>query len=128
MMSGRAAKRLEATTPSSFAGDLKNWRQITKSYEDGGHAYQATMPTDGLRDLRDTMIESRYYGFERLMAAQLELGRAVRAHLTGMGVLLVAAEGFEAPGVVVCYTGDPAVKSGAAFVAEGMQIAAGVPL
>jgi aspartate aminotransferase-like enzyme len=128
MLSDRAAERLEATTSNSFAGDLKKWRQIMKAYEDGGHAYHATMPTDGLRDLRDTMIESRDYGFERLMAAQWELGRGVRAHLADMGVASVAAQGFEAPGVVVSYTDDPAVKSGAAFVAEGMQIAAGVPL
>jgi aspartate aminotransferase-like enzyme len=128
MLSDRAAERLEATTSNSFAGDLKKWRQIMKAYEDGGHAYHATMPTDGLRDLRDTMIESRDYGFDKLMAAQWELGRGVRAHLADLGVASVAAQGFEAPGVVVSYTDDPAVKSGAAFVAEGMQIAAGVPL
>jgi len=36
--------------------------------------------------------------------------------------------GYEAPGVVVSYTDDPAVKSGAAFAAAGVQVAAGVPL
>ncbi len=128
MMSDRAVERLEATTSNSFAGDLKKWRQIMKAYEDGGHAYHATMPTDGLRAFRDTMVETRDYGFEKLKAAQWELGNAVRAHLSDMGVLSVAAPGFQAPGVVVCYTNDPAVKSGAAFVAQGMQIAAGVPL
>ncbi|MCF7700962.1 aminotransferase class V-fold PLP-dependent enzyme [Loktanella sp. M215] len=128
MMSDRAAERLEATTSNSFAGDLKKWRQIMKAYEDGGHAYHATMPTDGLRAFRDTMEETRDYGFDKLKAAQWELGNAVRKHLTGMGVASVAAEGFQAPGVVVSYTDNPEVKSGAAFVKEGMQIAAGVPL
>ncbi|MBU2359529.1 MAG: aminotransferase class V-fold PLP-dependent enzyme [Alphaproteobacteria bacterium] len=128
MMSDRAAERLEATTSNSFAGDLKKWRQIMKAYEDGGHAYHATMPTDGLRAFRDTMEETRDYGFDKLKAAQWELGHAVRKHLTGMGVASVAAEGFQAPGVVVSYTDNPEVKSGAAFVKEGMQIAAGVPL
>ena len=40
----------------------------------------------------------------------------------------VAAEGFEAPGVVVVFTDDPALKTGAKFAAGGVQIAAGVPL
>ena len=128
MMSDRAVQRLEATTSNSFAADLKKWRAIMKAYEDGGHAYHATMPTDGLRAFRDTMEETRDHGFEKLKAAQWELGNAVRAHLEGMGVRSVAADGFKAPGVVVSYTDDPEVKSGAAFMKEGMQIAAGVPL
>jgi aspartate aminotransferase-like enzyme len=40
----------------------------------------------------------------------------------------VAAPGFESPGVVVSHTTDPAVHSGAAFAALGLQTAAGVPL
>jgi aspartate aminotransferase-like enzyme len=40
----------------------------------------------------------------------------------------VAAEGFQAPGVVVSYTADPAIQNGSKFRAEGLQIAAGVPL
>ena len=128
MMSDRAVQRLEATTSNSFAGDLKKWRAIMKTYEDGGHAYHATMPTDGLRAFRDAMEETRDYGFDKLKTAQWLLGDSVRTHLEGMGVKSVAAEGFKAPGVVVSYTDDPEVKSGAAFMREGMQIAAGVPL
>ena len=128
MMSDRASGRLAATTSNSFANDLKKWHQIMQAYEAGGHAYHATMPTDGLREFRDAMVESRDYGFEKLKAAQWELGDAVRAHLADRGVKSVAAEGFQAPGVVVSYTDNPDVKSGKAFVAEGMQIAAGVPL
>src|SRR6056297_1322496 len=33
-----------------------------------------------------------------------------------------------APGVVVSYTNDPGIQNGSKFAAEGMQIAAGVPL
>jgi aspartate aminotransferase-like enzyme len=40
----------------------------------------------------------------------------------------VAADGFGAPGVVVSYTNDPAIQNGSKFSAQGMQIAAGVPL
>ena len=57
-----------------------------------------------------------------------DLGQKVRAALAARGVASVAAEGFAAPGVVVCYTDDPEVKTGKAFVKEGAQIAAGVPL
>lgn len=128
MLSGRAMARLEETTSDSFALDLKKWRAIMQAYEDGGHAYHATMPTDALRGFRDTMIETRDYGFERLRRAQWELGDGVRAMLAARGVTSVAAEGFGAPGVVVSYTDDPGIQNGSKFAAEGMQIAAGVPL
>ena len=128
MLSERAVARLEATTSDSFALDLKKWRAIMKAYEDGGHAYHATMPTDALRGFRDTMIETRDYGFETLRQAQWELGDGVRAMLNDRGVTSVAAEGFGAPGVVVSYTDDPDIQNGKKFSAEGMQIAAGVPL
>ncbi|RKF16054.1 alanine--glyoxylate aminotransferase family protein [Roseovarius spongiae] len=128
MMNDRAAERLEATTSSSFAIDLKKWRQIMKAYEDGEFAYHATMPTDALLVFRDTMQETREYGFERLREAQWALGDGVRAMLAARGVRSVAAEGFGAPGVVVGYTDDPEIQSGRKFAAEGMQIAAGVPL
>ena len=99
-----------------------------QAYENGGHAYHATMPTDGLRSFRDTMVETRDYGFAKLKDAQWALGNAVRAHLAAKGIKSVAAEGFGAPGVVVSYTDDPAIQNGSKFGAEGMQIAAGVPL
>ena len=128
MMSARAEARLEETQSDSFAIDLAKWRSIMKAYEDGGHAYHATLPTDALRGFRDTMLETKEYGFERLKEAQWRLGDAVRHMLADRGVVSVAAPGFGAPGVVVSYTDDPDVKSGKAFAAKGMQIAAGVPL
>ena len=128
MMSAKALEKLENTNCDSFAIDLKKWRVIMKAYEDGAHAYHATMPTDALRAFRDTMIETRDYGFEKLRAAQWELGNGVRAMLKAKGIQSVAADGFGAPGVVVSYTSDPDVQNGKKFLAEGMQIAAGVPL
>ena len=128
MMSDRAVARMADTTSNSFAADLKKWHGIMQAYENGGHAYHATMPTDGLRAFRDTMIETRDFGFDKLKDAQWALGNAVRAYLAGKGIKSVAADGFGAPGVVVSYTDDPAVQNGSKFGAEGMQIAAGVPL
>ncbi len=128
MLSDRGLARLEETQSDSFAVDLKKWRQIMQAYLDGGHAYHATMPTDALRAFRDTMAETRDHGFQRLREAQWALGNAVRAMLDEKGVTSVAAEGFGAPGVVVSYTDDPEVQTGKRFAAEGMQIAAGVPL
>ena len=121
MMSDRALARLEETESNSFAMDLKKWRQIMAAYEEGGHAYHATMPTDGLRMFRDAMVETRDMGFEAAKAAQWDLGQKVRAALAARGVASVAAEGFAAPGVVVCYTDDPEVKTGKAFVKEGLR-------
>ena len=128
MMSARALERLENTSSDSFAIDLKKWHSIMQAYENGGHAYHATMPTDALRAFRDTMIETRDYGFEKLRDAQWQLGDGVRAMLADKGVTSVAADGFGAPGVVVSYTTDPEVQNGKKFAALGMQIAAGVPL
>ncbi len=128
MMSARAEARLSETTSDSFAIDLRKWRDMMKAYEAGGHAYHATMPTDALRLFRDTVRETRDYGFDRLKEAQWRLGEAVREALAERGVTSVAAEGYAAPGVVVGYTTDPDVQNGKAFAAKGMQIAAGVPL
>lgn len=128
MFSPAALARLEQTTSSSFALDLKKWRAIMAAYEGGGHAYHATMPTDALRAFRDTMKETKAYGFERLREAQWALGNAVREELAARGIRSVAAEGFAAPGVVVSFTDDPEIQSGKKFAAHGVQIAAGVPL
>jgi aspartate aminotransferase-like enzyme len=123
-----AETRLEATTSNSFAIDLKKWRSIMATYEAGGHAYHATMPTDAIVGLREAMLETKAMGFAEAKAAQWALGRAVRALLAERGVASVAAEGFAAPGVVVSFTEDPQVQNGAKFRELGMQIAAGVPL
>ena len=128
MFSARGLERLDATTSDSFALDLKKWRAIMKAYEDGGHAYHATMPTDALVVLRDAMVETRDMGFEAARAAQWDLGRRVRAALAERGFRSVAADGFAAPGVVVSYTDDPDIRNGRKFAEKGMQIAAGVPL
>ncbi len=128
MLSEAAKARIEATQSSSFACDLKKWLQIMQAYEQGGHAYHATMPSDALARFRDVMLETRDYGFEAVRAQQLELGQRVRSLLAQKGFKSVAAAGFEAPGVVVCYTDDAGIKNGSKFAAQGLQIAAGVPL
>lgn len=128
MLSEAAQARVEATQSSSFACDLKKWLQIMQAYEQGGHAYHATMPSDALARFRDVVLETRDYGFETVRAQQLELGQRVRALLAQKGFKSVAAKGFEAPGVVVCYTDDAGIKNGSKFAAQGLQIAAGVPL
>lgn len=128
MMSQRAIDRLETTQSNSFAIDLGKWYSIMTTYENGGHAYHATMPTDALRGFRDTMLETKAFGFENLRAAQWELGNGVRALLAEKGITSVAAEGFGAPGVVVSYTDETEIQTGKSFAAQGMQIAAGVPL
>ena len=128
MMSALAEERLATTQSSSFACNLATWRNIMVAYENGGHAYHATMPTDALRAFRDVMAETEAYGFDKVKADQGELGRRVRETLTARGIVSVAADGFAAPGVVVSFTGDGDVKNGSKFAAAGIQIAGGVPL
>lgn len=128
MMNDAAAETVLARNSNSFAIDLKKWLTIMQAYENGGHAYHATMPTDALRRFRDIMLETRDYGFAKLSKAQWELGNRVREMLASRSVRSVAAPGFGAPGVVVSYTGDAGVQNGSKFAALGVQIAAGVPL
>ncbi|MCF8156847.1 MAG: aminotransferase class V-fold PLP-dependent enzyme [Rhodoferax sp.] len=128
MLSERARAAIDGTTSTSFACDLKKWLQIMETYEGGGHAYHATMPTDALTRLREVMQETRNYGFEKVRAEQIELGAKVRALFESKGIASVAAEGFKAPGVVVSYTEDPGLQSSKKFLGQGLQTAAGVPL
>ncbi|SDR21278.1 aspartate aminotransferase [Paraburkholderia fungorum] len=128
MLSPLARKKIDDTTSTSFACDLRKWLQIMEAYENGGFAYHATMPTDGLATLRDVIKETEAYGFDKVRAEQLELGKRVRSLLVEHGIRSVAAEGFEAPGVVVSYTDDDGIRSGKKFADAGLQIAAGVPL
>ena len=124
----RARARIDATTSTSFACDLKKWLQIMEAFENGGHAYHATMPTDALAAMRDVMLETEAYGFAKVKHEQQELGRRVRQLLVDKGYPSAAATGFQAPGVVVSYTTDPDIQSSKKFVAAGFQTAAGVPL
>jgi aspartate aminotransferase-like enzyme len=128
MLNAEARERIETTVSSSFACDLRRWLQIMEAYEGGGHAYHATMPTDSLKRFRDTIQEIEAYGFDKVRSAQLELGTRVRALLKSRGIRSVAAEGFEAPGVVVSYTEDGDIHNGKKFSAHGLQTAVGVPL
>lgn len=128
MLGERARDIVHDTTSTSFACDLGKWLQIMEAYEAGGHAYHATMPTDGIRTLRQVMMETRDMGLDKAQQAQWELGTRVRELLASRGFASVAADGFGAPGVVVSYTDDPDIKSGAKFAQSGLQIAAGVPL
>lgn len=128
MLGADAQRRLEQTQSSSFAADLKRWRQIMRAYEDGSHAYHATLPTAGLLALRDAMDETLACGLEPLRNAAVGLGAEVRAMLARHEFASVAAPGFEAPGVVVAYTRDADISSAKKFSALGLQAAGGVPL
>lgn len=128
MLSERARRAIDETESDSYACNLKQWLQIMEAYEGGGHAYHATMPTESLRVFRDVMRETFDFGLDQAKKKQLQLGTQVRSLLDDKGLVSVAAEGFHAPGVVVCYTDKPDIKTGKVFAERGMQIAAGVPL
>ena len=128
MLSERGCAAVAATESSSYVCDVKKWLAIMETYENGGHAYHATMPTDALKLFRDTLIETKNYGFEAVRQEQIQLGSSIRALLEERGFASVAADGFKAASVVVSYTDDEALKNGSKFAAAGLQIAAGVPL
>lgn len=128
MLSERARQAIDGTTSTSFACDLRKWLQIMETYEQGGHAYYATMPTDALAQLRDAMHELEGFGFDKAKSAQHSLGGRVRAMLADKRMRSVAAPGFQAPSVVVSYTDDKDIQSGRKLTSLGLQTAAGVPL
>lgn len=123
---GRAA--VESSTSTSFAADLRTWLTVTDAYVEGRASYHATMPTDALAHNAAIMRETLDRGLDALKSAQVDLGTRVRRLLAERGFPSVAAAGFEAPGVVVVHTDDPALQSGARFREVGIQAAAGVPL
>ena len=128
MLNDVARKKIESTTSSSFSCDLRKWLQIMETYENGGHAYHATMPTDALLKFNEAMKETEAYGFEKVRKEQEELGEKVRSLLESNGFKSVAAENFKAPTVIVSHTGDTDIHNGKKFMEKGIQIAAGIPL
>jgi len=128
MLSELARERIDGTTSTSYAADLKKWLQVMETYETGSHVYHTTMPTDALARTRDAMQETRARGFAKLCAEQEQIGVAVRALLERHGYKSVAAAGFKAPCVVVSYTDDPGLATSKSFLDLGLQTAAGVPL
>ncbi|SDS85177.1 aspartate aminotransferase [Brevibacterium sandarakinum] len=123
---GRAV--VQESTSSSFAMDLKKWLFIADEYEEGRAPYHATMPTDSLAHNAKLMLETQERGFDKLSAAQFELGDRVRAVFSDRGLPSVAAPEFASPSVVVVHTDNPKLATGASFKEAGVQIAAGVPL
>lgn len=128
MLSEAAVARLDETQSDSFVLDLKKWHQIMSAYLNGGHAYHATMPTDGLSQFYDTLCEVKSFGYDRAKQAQIELGSRLRLLMEQRGYKSLAADGFKSPSVIVSHTERDDMKNGAAFAANGVQIAAGVPL
>jgi aspartate aminotransferase-like enzyme len=128
MLSDLARARIDSTTSTSFAADLKRWLQVMEAYEGGAHLYHTTMPTDALARTRDAMLETRARDFAKLRSEQEKLGEAARALLEKHGYRSVAAAGFKAPCVVVSYTDDAGLHTGKTFIELGLQTAAGVPL
>ncbi len=128
MLSELARQRIEDTASNSFSIDLKKWLSIMETYESGAHAYHSTMPTESLRTFRDVMLETVDFGLTTVHERQQALGDRVRQLLGSHGFSSVAAPGFEAPGVIVSYTDNPAIQNGQVFMKAGLQVAAGVPL
>jgi len=128
MLSAKANEVINKTQSTSFSCDLLKWLQIMQAYENGAHAYHATMPTDAIKRFRDTIIEMEEFGFDNACNKQQELGDKVRALLESHNINSVSEKDYQAPGVVVCYTNDKAIHNGSKFTNVGIQIAAGVPL
>ena len=128
LMGARALNRMDEIRASSFTVDLGKWHQIMQAYLNGGHAYHATMPTDALLGFNDNMNETLDFGLQNCRAAQERIGSELRAILAEQGYHSVAAEGFQAAPVVVCFAPSAEMQNGSAFAAQGLQIAAGVPL
>ena len=128
MLSAKANEVINKTQSTSFSCDLLKWLQIMQAYENGAHAYHATMPTDAIKRFRDTIIETAEFGFDNACKKQQELGYKVRALLESHNINSVSEKGYQAPGVVVSYTNDKEIHNGSKFSNVGMQIAAGVPL
>jgi aspartate aminotransferase-like enzyme len=128
MLRDAARDRVMSTTSTSFAVDLQKWLTIAEAYLQGQTPYHATMPTDTLAHDAELMLETRAAGLGELRDAQIALGTRVRNLLAELGYPSVASEEFAAPSVVVAFTDDPDIRTGAKLRQRGIQVAAGVPL
>ena len=128
MLSDAVLARMEDTESDSFVLNLKKWHQIMGAYLGGGHAYHATMPTDGISQFYQAVLEIKTFGYANAKQAQIELGTKLRGIMEQRGFKSLTADGFKSPTVIVSHTDRDDMKSGAAFAAQGVQIAAGVPL
>jgi len=79
MLSQRAVDVMADTKSTSFAVDLKKWHDIMQAYENGGHAYHATMPTEAIVRFREMMIETKEFGFDNAKQQQFALGKGIRS-------------------------------------------------
>ncbi len=79
MLSERGLEQMGQTNSTSYACNLAKWHQIMQAYENGGHAYHATMPTDGLTTFNKVMKETAAYGFDKIKAIQQALREQARA-------------------------------------------------
>jgi len=128
MLSEAGRASVGSTTSTSFAADLRAWLTITEAYTEGRSPYHATLPTDTLAHDAALLRQTHDTGLDDLRQAQIALGTRVRGALADRGFPSVAAEGFTAPSVVVAFTDDPDIRSGAKLRRVGVQVAAGVPL
>ncbi len=128
LLSQRAKERVEAASSTSFAADLGAWLRVSEAFDQGGHIYHSTLPTDALRVFAKRVEETRDFGYDLARSRQFELGSRARALLAAHGFQDVAAPPYQAPGVVVSYTSDPEIQNGARFADAGVQVAAGIPL
>jgi aspartate aminotransferase-like enzyme len=128
MLREAARSAVESTTSNSFSADLRRWLAVTDAYIQGNTPYHATLPTDTLAHDATLMRMTHDAGLDALRRSQSDLGAGVRALLGEHGFPSVAADGFASPTVVVSYTDDPEIRSGAKFKQLGVQVAAGVPL
>jgi len=127
MLSDRARKISESRPQStSMVLDLNKWLGVMDAYEKGGFMYYTTLPTDALVTFNEVAQETVKFGLPEAKAKIVELGEKMRNAVTKRGFKVLAAPGFEAPGVVVVYTPDKEIA--AKFKAQGIQVASGVPL
>ena len=96
---------------SSFACDLKVAADLETTTESGGHAYRTAMPADALAQLRDVMQKPVPTDSKSPFRAAGVGQQGLRALFESRGIASVAADGFEAQGVVVSYTTDPALQN-----------------
>ena len=122
MLSERARTAIDGTTSTSFALDLKKWLQIMETYERRRprlprHDADRCADAHARRDAGDPGLRLREAA-RRAARARPQGARAAGAPAASRSV---AAEGFQAPGVVVSYTDDDGLHSGKSFLAEGLQ-------
>lgn len=120
-------KHVAETESSSFALDLKYWRNVTDAYLEGRPVHSdAILPTETIEFFLGSMKEIQAMGWDASKRLYNKLGKSMRLMMNDMGLTSLVPMQYAAPGVIVVYVDDESVIE--QLHEHGIHVETGIPL